>query len=202
MFNLNILFYLLSIFLVASSFIVIFASHPVFSLLFLVTSFIFSTFLLFLMECEFLALIFLTIYVGAIAILFLFSIMMLESKLINLIKNSLKYIPIGFIFIAFLLIPLFNEITLNFQKNYNLFYFNVYQNWQDLIDSIYDIDVYNQILYSYFMLQFIISGLILLLVLIGVVYLTNNFVIYSSIDQSIFKQLSRNFKPYLKKNGI
>ena len=101
MFGSNILFYLFSIFLVISAFMVVVAQHPVFSLLFLVASFIFSAFLLFLLECEFLALLFLVVYVGAIAILFLFSIMMLESKLNNLSKNSTKYVPVGFVFFFF-----------------------------------------------------------------------------------------------------
>jgi NADH-quinone oxidoreductase subunit J len=175
---------------------VVVAKHPVFSLLFLVSSFIVSAFLLLLLECEFLALLFIIIYVGAIAILFLFSIMMLESKLINLTKNTLKYFPVGIIFSAFLLLPLLNSINTQFDESdllSNSFYFNIYQNWYDLIDSTYDINVYGQILYSYFVLQFLIAGLILLLILIGVVYLTNSFEKHT-IQQSSFRQLSRHAK--------
>jgi hypothetical protein len=47
-------------------------------------------------------------------------------------------------------------------------------------------------------LHFLISGLILLLILIGVVTLTNNFVSEQVVDQSLFKQLSRNFKSLFK----
>ena len=152
MFGSNILFYLFSIFLVISAFMVVVAQHPVFSLLFLVASFIFSAFLLFLLECEFLALLFLVVYVGAIAILFLFSIMMLESKLNNLSKNSTKYVPVGFVFSLFLLIFFFREISIHFKNNYNsnYLYLNTYQNWYDLIDSINDVEIYGQVLYSYY----------------------------------------------------
>ena len=200
MFGSNILFYLFSIFLVISAFMVVVAQHPVFSLLFLVASFIFSAFLLFLLECEFLALLFLVVYVGAIAILFLFSIMMLESKLNNLSKNSTKYVPVGFVFCFFLLIFFFREISIHFKNNYNsnYLYLNTYQNWYDLIDSINDVEIYGQVLYSYYVLQFLISGLILLLILIGVVYLTNVFVAQQTLDQSLFKQLSRNSKFFFK----
>lgn len=200
MFGSNILFYLFSIFLVISAFMVVVAQHPVFSLLFLVASFIFSAFLLFLLECEFLALLFLVVYVGAIAILFLFSIMMLESKLNNLSKNSTKYVPVGFVFSLFLLIFFFREISIHFKNNYNsnYLYLNTYQNWYDLIDSINDVEIYGQVLYSYYVLQFLISGLILLLILIGVVYLTNVFVAQQTLDQSLFKQLSRNSKFFFK----
>jgi NADH-quinone oxidoreductase subunit J len=175
---------------------VIVAQHPVFSLLFLVGSFLFSAFLLFILECEFLALLFIVIYVGAIAVLFLFAIMMLESKFVDLSKNSMKYLPISFIFGVILLLPLLREISVHFEKNayFTSIYFNKYQNWFDLVDSITDIESYGQVLYSYFVLQFLIAGLILLLVLIAVVYLTNNFKVKQTTDQSIFKQLSRNSK--------
>jgi NADH-quinone oxidoreductase subunit J len=196
MLDVNVLFYLFSLSLIVCAFMVIVAQHPVFSLLFLVGSFLFSAFLLFILECEFLALLFIVIYVGAVAVLFLFAIMMLESKFTNLSKNSIKHLPVGFIFSIILLLPLLREISVNFEKNvyFNSFYLNKYQNWFDLIDSITDVESYGQILYSYFVLQFLISGLILLLVLIGVVYLTNSFKVKQATDQSIFKQLSRNFK--------
>ena len=196
MLDANILFYLFSILLVISAFMVVVAQHPVFSLLFLVSSFILSSFLLFLLECEFLALLFIIVYVGAIAILFLFSIMMLESKLSNLSRNTMKYLPVGFLFGILLISPLLREVSIFFGENFNsdIFYLNKYQNWYDLVDSITDVEVYGQLLYSYFVLQFLIAGLILLLVLVGVVYLTNNCNDNQVIEQSIFKQLSRNSK--------
>lgn len=196
MLDANILFYLFSIFLVISTFMVVVAQHPVFSLLFLVSSFIFSSFLLFLLECEFLALLFIIVYVGAIAILFLFAIMMLESKLSNLSRNTMKYIPVGFLFGILLVTPFLYEVSAFFDQNADskFFYVNKYQNWYDLVDSVTDVEVYGQLLYSYFVLQFLIAGLILLLILVGVVYLTNNYNNNQAIEQSIFKQLSRNSK--------
>ena len=192
--NSNTLFLLFSFSLVFSALMVIFSKHPIFSLLFLVGCFIFSSFLLFLLECEFIALLFIVIYVGAIAILFLFAIMMLESKSINLSRNLIKYIPVGFFFVVFLLLPVFNEISSQFSNNIFIdsMYLNKYQNWYDLIDSITDVEVYGQVLYSYFVLHFLVAGFILLLILVGVVYLTNNF--NNNQIQSAFKQLSRNSK--------
>lgn len=199
MLDANVLFYIFSIFLVISAFVVVVSRHPVFSLLFLVSCFLFSAFLLFCLECEFLALLFITIYVGAIAILFLFAVMMLETKLVNLAHNKMKYIPVGLFFGIVLLIPLLYKIFYQFTKSfyYNAFYLNKYQNWYDLIDSITDVEVYGQVLYSYFVLQFLIAGLILLLVLVSVVYLTNTFN-SRMLEQSIFKQLSRNSKFFFK----
>ena len=73
-------------------------------------------------------------------------------------------------------------------------YLNNYQNWYDLTDSASDIVVYGEVLYFYYVFQVLISGLILLLVLIGVVYLTNVFTTKDVINQLLFKQLSRNSK--------
>jgi NADH-quinone oxidoreductase subunit J len=197
MLNENIIFYLFSIFLVISAFMVVAAQHPVFSLLFLVSSFIFSSIILFMLECEFLALLFIVVYVGAIAVLFLFAVMMLESKFNDLSKNAMKYIPVGFVFGFILLMPMLNNILKQFNKNdyYNSFYLNKFQNWYDLTDSITDVEVYGQVLYSYFVLQLLVVGLILLLVLVGVVYLTNNYNLsQQTLDQAVFKQLSRESK--------
>ena len=142
----HLLFYVVSIILVLSSCLVAIAQHPIFSLLFLVVCFIFGGFILFLLECEFLGLLFIIIYVGAIIILFLFSIMLLETKITNLIKNSVWYVPIAFIFILFLLTPLFFEITMCFndKNNYYIsknFYLNIYQNWYELVDISTDIRI-------------------------------------------------------------
>jgi NADH-quinone oxidoreductase subunit J len=193
----NILFYLFSILLVFSAFMVVVSKHPVFSLLFLVASFLLSSFLLFLLECEFLALLFIVIYVGAIAILFLFAVMMLESKLSNLHFNMMRYLPVGFLFGGVFLFFLLTEVSNSYETNAYLgsFYLNELQNWYDLIDSVTDVEVYGQVLYSYFVLQVLIAGLILLLVLIGVVYLTNTYSVdKQTLDQNIFKQLARKSK--------
>ena len=192
----NLLFYIFSVALIFSAVMVIISQHSVFSLLFLVSCFIFSSFLLFLLECEFLALLFIVVYVGAIAILFLFAIMMLESKQINLSRNAIKYFPVGIVFSVGLLVPILNIINNTFEDTsfiFSSFYLNNYVNWYDLIDSTNDVNVYGQILYSYFVLQFLVAGLILLLVLIGVVYLTNSFEKHTK-QQSQFRQLSRKAK--------
>jgi NADH-quinone oxidoreductase subunit J len=186
------LFFFIALVIVFSSLGVIFSKHPVFSLLFLVVSFIFSSFLLFLLECEFVALLLIVVYVGAIAILFLFSIMMLESKAQDLSKNTTRYLPIGLIFALILLVPVLGTIDTFFYSSTTLtsLYINNYLNWYDLIESTDDITVFGKILYTYFALHILLAGLLLLVVLLGVVYLTNSYEKYSK-QQSAFKQLSR-----------
>ena len=194
----NFLFHFFSLILVLSSIMVIIAQHPVFALLFLVLSFIISSCILFLLECEFLALIFMLIYVGAIAVLFLFAVMMLESKLNNLSKNTIKYVPAALVLSLFLLLPFIFEIQNQFDFSvYNgSFLLNNYHNWYDLSDSTVDINVYGHVLYSYFILQFLLIGFILLVVLIGVIYLTNTFNNNKLNEQALFKQLARKSKIY------
>lgn len=193
----NILFYLFSMLLVFCAFMVIVVKHPVFSLLFLVASFIFSAFMLFMLECEFLGFLFIIVYVGAVAILFLFAIMMLETKSSDLSKNVMKNLPVGVFFGFILLIPLVLEIYSSFNSGtiYDSFYVNQSINYNALPDAVSDVEVYGQVLYSYFVLQFLVVGLILLVVLVGVVYLTNNYNVKKQrLDQAAFKQLARESK--------
>lgn len=190
----NLVFHFFSGVLVFSAMMVIVASHSVFSLLFLVLSFLVSAFLLFMLECEFLALIFIVVYVGAIAVLFLFAVMMLDAKLQNLVRNLFRYLPVGFFFALGFLVPVLYQVSLGVEKNVAFSTQNDHVNWYELIDSVTDIDVYGQVLYSYFVLQFLVVGLILLVVLIGVVYLTNIYTSNKTVDQSTYKQLSVSSK--------
>lgn len=194
MLSADLLFYFFSGVLVFSAIMVIVASHSVFSLLFLVLSFLASAFLLFMLECEFLALIFIVVYVGAIAVLFLFAVMMLDAKLQNLTRNTFRYLPVGFLFALGFLTPLLYQVFFGTQAEVSSLTKSNYVNWYDLIDSTSDVEVYSQVLYSYFVLQFLVVGLILLVVLIGVVYLTNTYTSNKTVDQSTYKQLSVSSK--------
>jgi NADH-quinone oxidoreductase subunit J len=190
MLSANLVFYFFSGVLVFSAMMVIVASHSVFSLLFLVLSFLASAFLLFLLECEFLALIFIVVYVGAIAVLFLFAVMMLDAKLQNLARNLFRYLPVGLLFALGFLIPVLYQISVGSKESTGFFSQNNYINWYDFLDSTSDVEIYGQVLYSYFVLQFLVVGLILLVVLVGVVYLTNVYTSNRTVDQSTYKQLS------------
>ena len=76
---------------------VITAKNPVHSVFYLVLSFISASLLLILLGVEFLPVVFMIVYVGAIAILFLFVVMMLNIKLVEILDNSTRYAPVGFI---------------------------------------------------------------------------------------------------------
>ena len=190
---LNLLFYFFSIVLLLSALSVVLTHNSIVSVLFLVLSFLISSILLILLECEFLALMLIIIYVGAVAILFLFVLMMLETKLKNLNKNIFLYFPFG----VFINIIFFIEITSSISNNFlsnpyvNNFLYNIYCSWYGKVDSLTDIEVFGHILYTQYVLQFLVVGFILFLALVGVVFLTST-PIKNYKTQIVFYQLSRN----------
>lgn len=197
----NILFYLFSTILLSSSLMVIFVQNSIYSVLFLVLSFISASGILLLLKCEFIALIFLIIYVGAIAVLFLFVVMMLDLKIANSKKDTLKYFPFGALIGGLLLLEILLEIKETFKVNpypyTNSLTTNVYFNWYERIDTFTEIQAIGQVVYTEYVLQFLIAGNILLLATIAAVVLTLKTEVESDRKQIIFRQLSRSYKNVL-----
>src|ERR687883_1132163 len=104
----SLFFYLFAATCVASGFMVIAARNPVHSVLFLILAFVSSAGLFVLMGAEFLAMILVVVYVGAVAVLFLFVVMMLDVDFAELRSGFMRYLPIGalvgFILLAELLL--------------------------------------------------------------------------------------------------
>jgi len=170
----SLLFYVFSAILVLSSNMVVNVKNSVFSVLYLVLSFISASILLFVFECEFLALIFIIVYVGAIAVLFLFVVMMLDVKTSNE-KDTVKYFPI----VTFLGIIFFFEVLSDISKCFlndsDLYNASFYFNWYDKLDVLTDTETLGQIIYTHHTLQFLVSGFVLFLAVIGSVLITINF---------------------------
>src|SRR5579864_7372948 len=101
-----IFFYLFACICVASAFMVIAAKNPVYSVLFLILAFVNAAGLFVLMGAEFLAMILIVVYVGAVAVLFLFVVMMLDVDFAELRQGVLNYLPIGALVGAILLVEL------------------------------------------------------------------------------------------------
>ena len=99
-------FYLFSFVLVASGALVITARSPVHSVLFLILAFFNAAGLFVLLGAEFLAMILVIVYVGAVAVLFLFVVMMLDVDFAELRKGSSSYLPLGLLIGAVLLFEL------------------------------------------------------------------------------------------------
>jgi NADH-quinone oxidoreductase subunit J len=91
----SIAFYLFSAVMIAAAFMVIAARNPVHSVLFLILAFFNAAGLFVLTGAEFLAMILVVVYVGAVAVLFLFVVMMLDVDFTELKSGALQYLPIG-----------------------------------------------------------------------------------------------------------
>jgi len=195
----NILFYLFSGILLLSSLMVILVQNSIYSVLFLVLSFISSAGILFLLKCEFLALMFIVIYVGAIAVLFLFVVMMLDVKTVSSKKDTLKYFPFGALIGGVFLTEILMVVGETFKSNpyENTFLGNFHFNWYERMDTFTEIQAIGQVVYTEYVLQFLIAGNVLLLATIAAVVLTLNTGVDSDKKQVIFRQLSRTYKNVL-----
>jgi NADH-quinone oxidoreductase subunit J len=91
----SLFFYLFAGICVASAFMVIAAKNPVHSVLFLILAFVNASGLFMLLGAEFLAMILVVVYVGAVAVLFLFVVMMLDVDFAELRQGVLQYLPVG-----------------------------------------------------------------------------------------------------------
>ncbi len=102
----SLFFYLFAAVTVASAFMVISSRNPVHSVLFLILAFVNSAALFLMLGAEFLAMILIVVYVGAVAVLFLFVVMMLDVDFAELRQGFLQYLPIGAIIGLILLVEL------------------------------------------------------------------------------------------------
>lgn len=196
----NSFFYFFSCVLILSSLMIILSQNSIYSVLFLVLSFVSSSSIIFLLECEYISLIFIIIYVGAIAVLFLFVVMMLDIKTIYLAKDSLKYFPFGtFLGIVFL-IEILTVVPSTFESAnpYRIsFLSNDYSDWFNRLDYFTEMVSIGHLLYTDYVIQFLLSGNILLLATIGPVTLVLVRSIEVTKTQVTFKQLSRTYSSVL-----
>jgi len=164
----QISFYFFASIIVISSLFVISSKNPVHSVLFLILSFVTTACLFILLGAEFLAMILIVVYVGAVAVLFLFVVMMLDINFIKLREGFLQYLPIavllGIVLLSELLMVFLSKkmLTSGLIEFSNTPYFSSSGNTKDI----------GIVLYTEFFYLFQISGLILLVAMIGSIILT------------------------------
>jgi NADH-quinone oxidoreductase subunit J len=162
-------FYLFAAIVVGSAFMVIAARNPVHSVLYLILAFFNAAGLFLLMGAEFLAMILVVVYVGAVAVLFLFVVMMLDIDFAQLRQGFLKYAPIG---ASIGLVLLFELLLVG-----GAWIFSpeapqaLGQPIPDL-GRITNTHALGRILYTDYIFVFQASGLILLVAMIGAIVLT------------------------------
>lgn len=172
---LNILYIYFFLIIVISSMGVLLSKNPIHSVFFLIIVFLHVSFLLLLLHVEFLAFLILIVYLGAIAVLFLFVIMMFNIYILETRDNIIRYIPLT-ISILIIIIEI-SYITDWLKINWNLLrfeeFFYIHKNWYDLLYGKDNIVIIS-IIYNYYLYNFIIASLILLVAMIGAIMLTLN----------------------------
>tara|TARA_X000000368_G_scaffold199854_1_gene157820 strand:+ start:133 stop:747 length:615 start_codon:yes stop_codon:yes gene_type:complete len=162
-------FYIFSAVMLLSSLMVISSRNPVHSVLFLILAFFNAAGLFVILHAEFLAMILIIVYVGAVAVLFLFVVMMLDFRASLEKSNILQYMPIGIfvglVFISELVIVLVNT-KLDLENIQILS--NPLSNFGELTNT----EAIGSILYTDYILYFQVSGIILLVAMVGSIVLT------------------------------
>lgn len=162
-------FYLFASVLIVSALMVITARNPVHSVLFLILAFFNASGLFVLLGAEFIAMILIIVYIGAVAVLFLFVVMMLDIDFANLRKGSMRYIPVGIIIGGVLLFELMAVYTYwHFSPNT---LGNIALNSQ-AFEGMTNTEAIGMVLYTDYIFAFQTSGLILLVAMIGAIVLT------------------------------
>ena len=160
-------FYLFAISVIAGGFFTVVSRNPVHSVLWLILSFLSAAGLFVLLGAEFVAMLLIIVYVGAVAVLFLFVVMMLDIDFAELKAEMAKYMPLA------LLIALI--ILMQFVMAFGAWESNAAA--ESMLAQVTPIDRHNtealgMILYDQYFLLFQLSGLILLVAMIGAIVLT------------------------------
>ena len=162
-------FYLFSFVTVAAAFMVIAAKNPVHSVLFLILAFINAAGLFILLGAEFLAMILVVVYVGAVAVLFLFVVMMLDVDFAELRQGTLQYLPIGALVGLILLVELVLVLGGALVSPEMI---GTTAAPAPPLEEISNIAAIGALLYTRYIFFFQMAGLVLLVAMIGAIVLT------------------------------
>jgi NADH-quinone oxidoreductase subunit J len=160
-------FYFFAGMCIASAAMVITSRNPVHSVLFLILAFVSAAGLFVLMGAEFLAMILIVVYVGAVAVLFLFVVMMLDVDFAELKQGVLQYLPLGIIiggiFVGELIFVVFSWATGGSQAITSPI---------PPIAKVSNTEAIGLVLYTRYVYYFEAAGLILLVAMVGAIVLT------------------------------
>ena len=159
-------FYLFATFTIVPAIAVIFARNPVHSVLWLILAFFNAAGLMLLLGAEFMAMLLVMVYVGAVAVLFLFVVMMLDIDFASLRSGFTRNLPFGLI-LAVVLLAEIMIAGLSWKAGPGLSGRHIVQGSQPNIVAL------GQLLYSRYLFAFELAGLILLVAMIGAIVLTH-----------------------------
>lgn len=161
----SLAFYSFATVLVVSAIGVITAKNPVSSVLMLILGFFNAAGLFVLLGAEFLAMILVIVYVGAVAVLFLFVVMMLDVDFKSLRKGAMKYVPLGLLLGGILLAELFLLLKAKFGGS-------PFES-KKIVSEMSNTQEIGMVLYTDYILAFQVAGLILLVAMMGAIVLTH-----------------------------
>ncbi len=164
-----IFFYVFAVVTVASAFMVIAAKNPVHSVLFLILAFFNAAGLFILLGAEFLAMILVVVYVGAVAVLFLFVVMMLDVDFAELRQGFLQYLPIGGLVGMILLVELILVLGGMLVSPEAV---SSAASPTPALTQMSNIGAIGELLYTRYIFFFQMAGLVLLVAMIGAIVLT------------------------------
>ena len=160
-------FYLFAGVCVASAVMVIVSRNPVHSVLYLILAFVNASGLFILMGAEFLGMMLIVVYVGAVAVLFLFVIMMLDVDFVELREGFLEYLPIGLVIGGIFLVEL-----LLVAGGWVINPGTVKQITAAIPTNVSNTEALGLVLYTKYIHYFQIAGMVLLVAMIGAIVLT------------------------------
>ncbi len=160
-------FYLFSAVLIGSALMVIGARNPVYSVLFLILAFFNAAGLFVLAGAEFLGMILVVVYVGAVAVLFLFVVMMLDIDFAELKRGALQYLPFGGLIGLVLVVELIMAGSI-----WALHPAALAARAHAMPAGVTNTEALGRILYTDYVYYFQIAGLVLLVAMIGAIVLT------------------------------
>ena len=163
----ELVFYTFSLVMVFAAVSVITVRNPVYAVLFLILAFFSAAAIWMLLEAEFLAIILIVVYVGAVMVLFLFVIMMLDINLVPFKEGFIRYLPVAIMVAVVMAIELLMVMWSRGRFGAEMFPVPAansadYSNTREL----------GQLLYTYFLLPFEVAGIILLVAIVAAVALT------------------------------
>lgn len=162
-------FYAFAIVVVAAGLMVTISRNPVHSVLWLILAFLSSAGLFVLLGAEFVAMLLIIVYVGAVAVLFLFVVMMLDIDFAALKGEIARYMPLGLLIGVVLLMQLSLGIGAWVQADGAL---GLRQAVAPALDQVENTRALGLLIYDKYLLLFQLSGLILLVAMIGAILLT------------------------------
>lgn len=163
-----ICFYLIAFITVFGSCMVVFSRNPVHSVLWLIFVFLNVAVLFVILGAEFLGMILIIVYVGAVAVLFMFVVMMLNISITTVKSGVLQYLPMGGLVGLILLIE-FVFVAVTFSKN-DEFQMLIAKDAVDI--GVTNTEALGNVLYTQYFYLFQVSGLVLLVAMIGAIILT------------------------------